>query len=68
MHGWKEHTSSSNLVCLSFWMYRVAELLPFELTSKRIQIRLKHDHKIVVFIAFLPKNKCSKGESCKYKS
>ena len=57
MHGWKEHTSSSNLVCLSFWMYRVAELLP-----------LKHDHKIVVFIAFLPKNKCSKGESCKYKS
>ena len=30
MHGWKEHTNSSNLVlCLSFGVYRVAELFPF---------------------------------------
>ena len=37
MHGWKEHISSSNLVlCLSFGLYRVAELLPFEISHYTI--------------------------------
>ena len=33
MHGWKEHNNSSNLVSLSFNVYRVAELLPFEISK-----------------------------------
>ena len=43
--------------CLSYGVYRVAELLPFEF-SQYINFclkRLKYDHKIVVFIALLPK-------------
>ena len=32
MHGWKEHISSNTFgMCLSFGVYRVAELLSFEI-------------------------------------
>ena len=40
MHGWKEHTSSSNLVyVLALGVYRVAELLPFEISQYTIFVK-----------------------------